>query len=260
MLSKYRFVAIYVLLGLQTLAVAGNASEQAFKVHQLYEALQFEKAVALSRSLLKSDYSFTREELITIHQYAGYAFFNLGRADSARSHFLSLLSIKPDYRLDPVNTSPKIIRFFNTIKKDFLQQRLNASGAAYVKYVFIEDPRPGAGWRSAVLPGWGQYYKKQPLRGKIYAAGFASAAVSALTALVLEKHYHDRYLGSTVPAAIKDNYDAYNFWYKTRRLSLYLSAAVWSVSVADALWLPYDSTKWTVSYKDGPTLSLQINF
>ncbi len=260
MLSKRWFVVISFVLGLQAIAFSGNASQEAFKVRQLYESLQFEEAVALSRSLLNSDYSFNREELITIHQYAGYAFFNLGQADSAKSHFLSLLTINPDYRFDPVNTSPKIIRVFKKIKKAFLQERLNENSQAYVKYIFLEDRRPGAGWRSAVLPGWGQYYKNQRQRGKIFGGVFFAAGLISCTAAVMENYYHNRYLDSTAPTTINNNYSKYNFWFKTRRWSVYLTAAVWSISVADAFWFPYDSTKLAVYYKDGPTLSLHINF
>lgn len=260
MLNKYRFLLISILLVLQTNLIAGSAPEQAFRVRQLYESLQFEQAVALGRSLLKSDHVFNREELLTIHQYSGYAFFNLGQIDSARAHFLSLLTIDSGYRLDPVNTSPKIIRFYNKIKKAYLQKRVKESNPAYVKYVFVEDPRPAAGWRSAILPGWGQYYKKQLQRGRIYGVAFVTAGVAALTGFALEKYYHQKYLDSKIPAKINDNYDKYNFWYKTRRVSLYLTAIVWGASIADALWGPYEKAKLSASFQNGTTLSLQINF
>jgi len=204
----------------------------------LYESLQFEKAIELSRQLLRTPRKFTKDDLLLIHQFTAYAFFNLGKPDSARKHFVTILDMDPNYQLDPVTTSPKIIRYFNDLKTA-LKSRAVETTIAYTRYIFIKDPRPGAAWRSAILPGWGQWYKGQREKALWIGTAFGVSTAFTLVAALLEKHYHQKYLDSNQPSTISDRYNTYNFWYKTRKVSLALVGTVWLASFADALWAPY---------------------
>jgi len=100
-----------------------------------------------------------------IHQYMAYSFYNLNELDSARVHFLTLLSLDNTTELDPISTSPKIIDFFDGIQQEFKQLGKNARLVPVKEYIFVKDARPAAAWRSLILPGWGQYYKNQHRRG-----------------------------------------------------------------------------------------------
>ncbi len=217
---------------------AQPAHSRALQVQQLYESLQFEQAIDLSRQLLRTPQKFTKDDLLLIHQFTAYAFFNLGQPDSARKHFVTILAMDPNYQLDPVTTSPKIIRYFNALKQAFKNRSVETS-IAYTRYIFIKDLRPGAAWRSAILPGWGQWYKGQKKKAMWVGTAFGLNATFTVVAAFLEKHYHQKYLDSKQPSAISKNYDTYNFWYKTRKVSLALLGTVWLASFADALWAPY---------------------
>ncbi|NOX90191.1 MAG: hypothetical protein GXO77_14320 [Calditrichaeota bacterium] len=261
MLNKNWFILLVLILFAN--GFSRNSAEQALKVQQLYESLQFEKAIDLSRDLLKSNIKFSPKDLILIHQFAGYSFFNLGQPDSAKKYFLTILTIDPDYQFDPVNTSPKIIKFFNRIKQNYRNQTLNAAPIPYTRYVFLEDLRPGASWRSAVLPGWGQYYKNQKQKAKWMGGAFLTSAGFSLISLYLENHYHQKYLNSVKQQDISRNYDRYNLWYKTRRVSSYITASVWLASVLDALWTPYQTGQYSFSVngKSGEAaLSFHLRF
>ncbi len=253
----------WFFISLLLLFVAGYAQEpagRAERVKELYESLQFEKAVQLSRLLLKTTRITSPQELITIHQYAGFSFFNLGQPDSAKKHFFTILSIDPEYQFNPVNTSPKIIKFFNKIKENYQKSASSDNQKGYVRYIFLQDLRPGATWRSALMPGWGQYFKGQKKRSKIFGAAFWGGVTISAVSYLLENHYHQQYLDAKIRSDIQDKYDTYNFWYKTRRVSLYFTAAVWVSSVLDAFWVPYSSSNLSVGVKDNTSISLQISF
>ncbi len=237
---------ILLLLLLPPALRAQSTFGRAMKVQQLYESLKFEEAIKYGRKLLRSDIPFTKEQLLLIHQFTAYSFFNLAQPDSAKKHFVDMLAIDPHYQLDPVNTSPKIIRFFNAIKKEMKQNQLKYS-IAYTKYVFIPDRRPSAAWRSAVFPGWGQYFKGQKKKAIGFAAAFSAAGTFTLIAAIMEKDYHQKYLDSTQPRTIGKNYDRYNNWYKTRKISFIVTGAIWLSSFADALWAPVHSENVTLS-------------
>ncbi len=243
-----RFCLLFFLL--QPALKAQSAYDKAMKVQELYQSLKFEKAVQYSRQLLRSDTPFTKEQLILIHQFTAYAFFNLAQTDSARKHFVDILIMDPQYQLDPVTTSPKIIRFFNDLKKELKQKKLNFK-IAYTRYVFVPDPRPGAAWRSALLPGWGQYFKGQKKKALGLASAFAASGTFTLVAAILEKNYHRKYLDTRQPDALAKNYDLYNRWYKIRKRSLYVMGIIWVASFADALWAPWPA--------QAPLVGVQIN-
>jgi tetratricopeptide (TPR) repeat protein len=217
----------------------------AIQVKVLYEALEFDKAIESGQILLKSRQKFTREELATVHQYMALSFYNTGKIDSARSHFLSLLSIQPDFEPDPINVSPKIISFFEQLKNETVT-RPTDHAIGYTKYVFLQDLRPGATFRSAVLPGWGQLYKHQKTRGHIIGGVFIASLMATGVSLYLEKDNHNKYLDSTTPASIEANYDTYNSWFKKRKVFTITTISVWAFSILDALWAPYSHSALSI--------------
>ncbi len=241
------FVRFYLLFFLlQPALKAQSAYDKVMKVQELYQSLKFEEAIQYSRQLLRSDTPFTKEQLILIHQFTAYAFFNLAQTDSARKHFVDILIMDPQYQLDPVTTSPKIIRFFNDLKKEMKQKKLSFK-VAYTRYVFVPDLRPGAAWRSALLPGWGQYFKGQKKKALGVASAFAASGIFTLVTAILEKNYHRKYLHSQQPDDMAKNYDRYNRWYKTRQIALSVMGGIWIASFLDALWAPYHGQTQTFS-------------
>ena len=193
-----------------------NKPDDISQIKYLYEELRFEDAINFGRQILKGAEKISSENLQYIHQYMAFSFYNVGLLDSARVHFLSLLSINPNMELNPVNTSPKIIDFFKQIKADLKEIENDPFIISYPSYVFIEDKRPGAAWRSAILPGWGQYYKEQFTRAYIFGGAFLMSAAVLGVSLVNESNTKDAYLNSTDPDDILNKYDTYNNWSKVR--------------------------------------------
>lgn len=228
----------------------------AIQVKVLYEALEFDKAIQSGQNLLKSNHRFSRDELATVHQYMALSFYNTGKIDSARSHFLTLLSIQPDVELDPISVSPKIISFFEQLKNETNASPTDLS-IGYTKYVFLQDLRPGATFRSAVFPGWGQIYKHQKIRGYVIGGAFVASLVVTGISLYFEKDNHNKYLDSTAPASIEANYDTYNSWFKKRKVFTITTVSVWAFAILDAMWAPYPHSALSVR-NDEITLSIHL--
>jgi len=218
---------------------AQNTSTDLSQIKFLYDEFRFEEAISFGHKVLKGGEIQSAKHFEYIHQYMAYSFFNIGEIDSARFHFLALLTVNPQIELDPVNTSPKIIEFYNQTKANSLELNDNQKILSYPKYIFINDKRPDAAWRSAILPGWGQYYKGQHTRGYIFGGTFLASATILTVSLVNENKYKDSYLNSTEPTDISNYYDKYNSWSKTRQISTYTTIGIWLLSFADALWSDY---------------------
>ncbi len=238
-----RIIRWGLLLFLCSMATLFSQSDdiEASKIKYLYDDLRFEEAVGFGHRYLALEQNEQPHDLALIHRYLAFSFFSVGKKDSARKHFMSLLSINPDTELDTVRTSPKIRRFFAGIKENFTQTETRNRRIGYTRYIFVKDLRPGATWRSAILPGWGQFYKNQKKKAYIVGGLFSGAAVFTVGAYMIERNAEQSYLDATQPDVVAQRYDRYNTWAKTRKISTYITAGIWLYAVADALWnLPSD--------------------
>ena len=93
--------------------------------------------------------------------------------------------------------------------------------------------------RSAIVPGWGQFYSRGPIRGTLSVVGVGASLAGALAAhQSFQNIYADRYL----PAATIDpkseeavaQYKRSNDRYKLRQFFLYTAIGVWAYSVIDS--------------------------
>ena len=251
---------IFIMLLAFQILWAQPSPTDVLQVKYYYESVAFEKVISLGKKLLHSPEEKTPEELALVHRYMALSYYNLGQLDSSRAHFLSLLSIQSDTELDPVTVSPKIIDFFNSIKKDYVALQRADAMPGFTRYIFVKDLRPAAGWRSALLPGWGQFYKKQKIRGIILGGAFWSSLVATGIAALKEGQTHRDYLDSQTPDDINRNYDTYNKWYKTRRFLTVTTAILWGITLGDALWSDYPKPMVAFSEKGDIMLGMRIAF
>ncbi len=261
MLSRIFFFTHIVLL----FALSGVQAQQAdsrrpLKVKRLYDTLHFEEAVKSGRALLGSARSLDRDELSLIHRYMAYSFFNLSKQDSARIHFLTLLSLNPKTELDIVRTSPKIIDFFEQVRKEYAQLQSENRLITVNQYIFLNDKRPGAAWRSALLPGWGQYYKNQTKKAYWTGSLFIGGVVFSVISYAQESRYKNLYRQEIDSKKITSLYNTYNTYSKTRRLLMYASLSVWALSFADALWSDSPRVSLQTNGQDKLSLAFQLSF
>lgn len=252
---------IFLLLfsAMMPFPVAGTNDSPGRQVKERYDRVEFREAIALGNRLLAEN-RLSPGDLALVHQYLGFAHFNLGNIDSARVHFLSLLSLQPDIRFDPAETSPKIINFFNQLRAENLAAPPKETAAVFTRYVLVPDLRAGAAWRSAILPGWGQLHKGQKIRALLLGGVFWVGLAGTAAALQQESDTRNRYVNATDPAEITRRYDSYNRWFKTRRILTVTTAGLWLLNVLDASWSGYPRPAVTASRTGTLIFSLKLNF
>ena len=97
----------------------------------------------------------------------------------------------------------------------------------------------GAVARSAVLPGWGQFYAHKRFLG---TTAFVSTGGLLIGALVTHQSFQDVYNNEYVPVALNDpespeavfQYNRANQRYKLRQFFLFAAAGVWAYSLIDS--------------------------
>jgi hypothetical protein len=99
-------------------------------VKALFDAGKYSEAKARSLSTLAT-LTLSDTQKIALYQFAGIAAFNLGEVDNAKSSYLELLRINPDFELDPFRFAPPALKLFETVRKS------NASELDRVRQLII---------------------------------------------------------------------------------------------------------------------------
>ena len=209
-----------------------------------FEAMRYDEAEVLGQHILSQAERRSPDELVATHALLGIMAFNQNRLQTARAHFESLLSLDPDYKLDPLYASPKVREFFRRIKTESRGKPL--SKATPVRYIRTVDPRPGAAWRSLLVPGWGHLYRGEKRLG--YGVLGTAGALGAATLIFLakERDARERYLAAKTQGEIASTYRDYNRYYKLRHRCLFALGSVWLLSYLDASLRPAKQVKVAV--------------
>jgi len=210
-----------------------------------FDAADFDEAIHHGKKLLeKGDITgIQREE---VYRTLGISYFHQTALDSSRYYFLRLLSLKQNAALDPIKTSPKIIQYFEEIRREYLEirqletpEKQSEPPPAKPTPEKIDDIRPSAGLSSLILPGYGQWKKGHKVRSVVSAVGFVALLGSSAAAWSNERDSRDAYLNARTFPAINELYDEYNSNQKRRKSLLLATGIFWGISVIDAFWSPY---------------------
>jgi hypothetical protein len=83
-----------------------------------FEFGSFAEAAGTIRAWLAEHPDASGDDAIEAYRMLGISELKLGDAPQARAAFVSLLSLDPDYALDPFLVEPKVVEFFEQVKKE----------------------------------------------------------------------------------------------------------------------------------------------
>ncbi len=89
-------------------------------------------------------------------------------------------------------------------------------------------------YRSAVLPGWGQFYNNQPVKGAIFSGSIVALATAAIVLHIFGMKAEDSYKSATNRADAIDYHDKAETYYTWRNISTYGMIGVWAINIIDA--------------------------
>lgn len=259
MLNKKKIISsILIIFAFYFQAQSQSIAYNIFELNFLYNEAKYEQVLIKSANLMTNQHSLSKDQLIEIHKYRALSYFAIGKQDSARINFYSILSIEKDFKLDPIKISPKILVFFNAIRDNFERDTDQKKIIPYNSYIFVEDIRPYAAFRSAILPGWGQHYKEQNTKGYILNGAFAFTSIATFITYLREKNLKEDYLSESNPSKITSLYADYNNTSKARRILQYTVLTVWAFSIFDALYTDYTPSIMISEKKISLALSISL--
>ncbi len=216
----------YALCALSALwLVPGAASAiSAAEIQAQYELARYGEVISLGKRTIIEENLDTKEEL-EIRRLMAFSYVALGLNEDAAEEFAIILSRDPDYTLDPVLTSPKIVSIFESAR----EIRTRVEVALPERY-----DNSKAAMRSVLLPGLGQIYKGEKEKGILIIASEALLLGATVYCHSEFTDAHRRYLDAIEPSDVTSAYQSYNNWYRARLLAGSAAAAVWLYSHIDA--------------------------
>jgi len=112
---------LLLLLVALPFAVQAAPPDDLRRAKDLLEYGEYEEARRIAETLLARNVLATDEQLIDANRIVALAYLYGERPDrleKAQQYFLQLLSIEPDYRLDPFFTPPAALEFFDQVRRE----------------------------------------------------------------------------------------------------------------------------------------------
>jgi hypothetical protein len=179
---------------------------------------------------------------LKFHLLLGFIYVARDQRDEALRAFREVLNANPAYDLDPVQTSPKILEVFRAARQDYL---LHVASVPAVYRMPQADVRLAASWRSLLLPGWGQFYKKQGTKGAaISAAQVMSLVILAVLQSEVNRTHNDySRLKAYGDPRLEGSYQDYRHAAQLRNVAGYVALGIYAANYLDALYTPVFHTK-----------------
>lgn len=218
------------------------------EMQKKFEQFQYGDVISMANRLLMRKYPYTKKDLLDIYKMLGIAHYSLSEDDAAKKSFIEMLRIDSTFKFDSTKVSPKIISFFRQVKNDYVEQQreIEARTVVRIDTVYISqkennleyiDKERGAVARSLIVPGLGQLYKEEYLKGTLLTLLSTAALISSVYFIIDTNEKEKAYLIETNPALIESKYQDYNSSFQKRNISLISYGVIWLYSQIDLLFL-----------------------
>ncbi|MGD0591985.1 MAG: hypothetical protein ABSA44_14490 [Bacteroidota bacterium] len=228
-------------------------------IETLYNTGSYLTAEMEARRLL--EYSMLNDSVrVAVHKYIAFSLIAQGKSELAKEHFMSMLNLAPDYDLDPVYTSPKILVVFKETQQHFLSSKKPQKDTVRGP-VLIE--RPAITYRTIIFPGWEQLHQDRKTAGTFFLGAGITTLGAGIAFEFLRSSARQNYLSETHSLEFDEKYDIYNRYYKAEIFSFVAFAVVYAASEIDVFQAQSDlplSFESNLSTLRGKTLTVAIRF
>ncbi|MBK7379519.1 MAG: hypothetical protein IPJ03_11020 [Ignavibacteriales bacterium] len=248
---KLNKIIFLLMLIIATLIVKAQ-DEGLNNLKSRFQSFNYGGVISLSDTLLKDKKEFSPEKLVQIYLLRGISFYSIAKEDSARSNFIEILNINPEYSPNPSEISPKIINLFEKLRSDFIKIKSNANTKNETPdsiTIFLSNPGllkiekdifAQSIIRSALLPGFGHLYLKENFRGW-FLTSISAASIGSMIYFIFDSNTKlNSYLNEIDLELIQNKYDRYNSAYKIRNAFIISSVVLWLYAQIDLFFFSDD--------------------
>ncbi len=234
-----------------------------------FENFEYGEVIKNSNKLLLNASRIPVPDLFEIYRMKGISHFSLSEDEPAKNSFIEILKIDTSYTLDSLKTSPKIVSFFQSVKRNYILKTADKTAEQIIRIdtVFISDPLKvqqieahsrTSSFLSLIYPGVGHLYDGQKTKGWILTALTTVSLASSIYFYFDADKKRNSYLKQTLPISIESKYTDYNKSFRYRNISFAALAAIWLYSQLDLLFFS-DSASDRNSLMENSTLGITPN-
>jgi hypothetical protein len=260
----------------QTDSLNNSYKDSLKSIQKKFENFEYGEVIKEANKLLINRNQMLTSDLFEVLRMKGISHFSLSEDEPAKNSFLEILKIDTSYVLDSLKTSPKIISFFNNVKKTYLGQLSNKTAQEVLRIdtVYVTDPLKvqqienslkTSAMLSIIYPGVGHLYDGQKTKGWVLTSLTTIAVASSAYFYFDANKKKTRYLDEKNPAYFDSRYSDYNKSYKFRNYSIIALGVVWLYSQLDLLFFSNSRNVKNViaeksSFKFDPINGLRLDF
>lgn len=257
---------ILSILVLQLNAWALNAEVNFASVVQAFNSFQYEQVIEQSQILIERN-ELDSENVSEVLRMKSIAHYGLNQRDLTVICFVDILKIDPEYQLDPLRNSPKLITLFNKTKKNYspmVQPVVTVENTYHKDNLATKKSEwQGSVLRSLAFPGWGHLHAKESGKGwTLTSASLLSLSASIYMSVQTER-LESWYLNETNDAKIEQRYKDYNEAFKLRNGFILTYAVIWAYSQVDLSFRLFKDSSQQINgqvLSDGAFIQYCISF
>lgn len=242
-----RLIWVLLLLVFSALpAAAQPLSAETEKLNTLFQEFRYQEVIRQGEEMLDQNPNLPVLEKCEILRLLALSYYVRQDMQGALKNFSEILKLDSNYRLDPIENSPKILAFFEEIHHQFhesgqaLTQQKDDS-LMVASTVVLTDSLEKAAFRrmalSFVLPGSGQIWRGEKTKGWLMLGGNFALLGASIYFAAETNRLNDQYLQATDRDEISAAYDEYNQAYQKRNLALAGFVVLWLYTQIDFLFL-----------------------
>lgn len=262
---RYKSTIFLIICSLSFIAYAQRGSIDLEIMQQHFKNFEYNNVVKIADKILANKDQLSNHELLQIYEMKAVSHYSLFEMNTALSCFVEILKIDPEFTLDPIKTSPKIVNFFQGIKSNFKGYQMiptmepEITKTDTVKLFFDSGKVfKSALCRSMVLPGWGQSYLGAGKKGLFLTAASLAALGSTIYFSIDCADKRSDYLNEIDKSLMDDKYEKYNTSYKIRNCLLTSCAVLWLYSQVDLLFFQQHNIDHKVRIGIRPSIDSNI--
>jgi len=264
---------LIALLGLGALLapppVAADEFDQFALAKNAFEAGEYEVAVARFEELLTADPK-NPALILETHKLLGVSYMFIGNTVEAEANFLKLLTLSPEYELDPLVFPIDVVDFFTEIKQKNDERlaelarvkaaeeeaRRRAEEEARRKELeklartyYLERSREERSLLVAMMPlGAGQFQNGEKVKGALFLGGELLLGATAMTTYFLHEGLRPQSKEPFTSAKDRRAYERLEAGYRiTNYASLVALGVVTTIGIVDSL---YNYERVTIEWKE----------
>ncbi len=258
-MNRLKYIFLFILFAVKPSLSQSTTIDSTFRtIESMFESGAYVNAEVEARRLAEGP-NVSDSLRSVAEKWIAFSLVAQGKSSLAKDHFVALLKLNPQFDLDPILTSPKILAVFDEVKAHFsdrVKPEVDTVAAPPLRQSM------GVSFRTIIFPGWEQLHTNRATAGYLFLGGGIATLGAGIAFDALRSSARSEYLSATTPPLIAAKYSTYNKYYKAEAYAFSAFAVVYLISEIDVLG---NANSASLSFESaGPSnrsnnLSLRIN-